>query len=203
MADWVDITLAVLATVGSAGGFLFGRYWKLNDLKRQKDQELIDKIKQILPNNGNTVSYLLRQHDFRGPFESDLLAPIHSLESFLNNDPESYFLNKKLKKLRINLLESIHAFLRLEANNVDVSNNNPKYFAIASEEENLKKKHFGWQNQESIPSDVEMRDARNEAWEQFENTAEELNSAATRVLDSYTNLLRKAHQQILTDTKGK
>jgi|GEM_PF-5838805 len=49
----------IIATIIAVATLFIGRYWGLHDRKLKKDQMLLDKIKETLPSDGNTVSYLM------------------------------------------------------------------------------------------------------------------------------------------------
>jgi len=106
MPEWAIGLLAVIVAIVS---FLWGRVWTLSDKRMKKDQDLINRFRQVLPSDGNTITYLLKKHDFRNKFERELLAPIDTLAYFLEQ-PDSYFLNKGLENLRRGLIQELSNF---------------------------------------------------------------------------------------------
>jgi hypothetical protein len=193
--EWIQWIIATLIAVVS---IFIGRYWGLHDRKRKKDQELLDKIKQALPSDGNTVSYLLKKHDFRTQYDSDYFKPLFSLERLLNI-PDSFFLDRKLEKLRKNLSNKLRTFINIEKQYVFTSKGKPGYYEIASAEEIFQGMRSGMERPGELSDQDEFQETYRKAREQYENTAEKLNTAASELLAAYNKLLIKAHQVILPE----
>ena len=79
-----------ITTIVGVLGLVAGRAWERYDRKLKKDQNLIDKIHNVMPIDSETLA-LLRDHDFGTWFERKLLNPLHDLENLLNQ-PSYFFL---------------------------------------------------------------------------------------------------------------
>jgi len=193
MANWIQW---IVTTILKGTEFFTGKNRGLHDMKQKKDQELLNRIKQTLPSSGSTISYLLTKHDFSVEFKDDLLAPIDSLDR-LFNQPDNYFLDKELEKKREKLANALKDFRQVIAEKIFRSNTMPGYYTIVTIDEIARGILSYSQRQGKSPNSDEVRAAFGEAHRQFEINGRELNSAATKLLTAYSELLKSAHRRIL------
>ena len=80
-------------------------FWLNSRKPNSHDKELWERISAILPPNTRT---LLREHDFGVCFHKSATDPLYELYGKLEGaSPEWAFINKKLERLKTNLLEQL------------------------------------------------------------------------------------------------
>ncbi|MBE7536277.1 MAG: hypothetical protein HS124_11170 [Anaerolineales bacterium] len=104
----MDVLQWAITTAVGILGILVGRAWQRRDKNNQKDKEILDEITKLL--DKDTISYC-RQQNFTGAFDWDRLV---GLNKFIEACEHSsfYFLDKRLEKLRKQLLETATGFYR-------------------------------------------------------------------------------------------
>lgn len=88
---------------------------KSNNVKNNnmQDKELFIKLRNELPSNDGSINFL-REHDFHNSFKIEKLNQIRTFARSWDN-AEYEFLNKKLEKLRDELLKLIYEFINISS----------------------------------------------------------------------------------------
>lgn len=158
----------IIAIFGGIGGILINRAWKNRDRKNQKDKEILDEIRGFLDDDTMLV---LRTQDFMGTFDWD---HINGLKKFMMacERPDFIFLDKKLEKMRIQLLETITKFDQiLGANSFRVD-------IVGSKEARIPKE---WEFEQP---------------EKFQSLRLEVNELANQACEIHAELVKKARQKL-------
>jgi len=113
--------------------------------------------------------------------------------------PDSYFLHKGLEKLRNNLKIDLVDFLIKGKTYLFRSNSRPNYYVISSTDEIYRGMLPEMKRLGKLENHNRYEEVYRKALEQHQNTAEILNNAAEKLFVSYCNLLKKAHQVVLSD----
>jgi hypothetical protein len=86
---------------------LAGRYWAFHDRLLIHDKQVITELMKKLPSDN--IILFLRQHDFGASFDVDKLQELDSFYEF-SLSPEYHFVNRKLEKLRVQLVKASSLF---------------------------------------------------------------------------------------------
>jgi hypothetical protein len=148
-------------------GIIAGRAWERYDRKVAKDKTVLEKFQELLP---SSLYLEIREFDFAGTFPLYILEKLE-LFSYRSNDPEFFFIDKELERIRARFVEISNEFLNLlAAESSPVSTGLP------------------WQK---IPQPHEYSDPH-----RFEELQKELNSLADNFCDSYELLIKTAKRKL-------
>lgn len=137
---------------------------------RKIDSNLLKEIKKLLYGT-ERISYM-RQHDFASPFSQDFIDPLMDYWHESDNNPEFVFLDSELNDLKKKLDHNISEFittLSFETFDLDV---NPNFRAVPKE----------W---------------REEQPERFKRVVNKANNHATKVVETYTELIQVARKKMI------
>lgn len=170
-------------------GIYAGRGWERYDRKLKKDQNLIDRILNILPVDGETL-YFLRYHDFSAWFERKQLEPLRDLAVFLDQ-PANHFLKDDLEKKKIELRQTIDDFRTLVAQKTERHEVIKELQGLGSPENTIEKIRI---RNGLTPEEADKR--LEFAWNIFVQTANELNEKSSEICDKYDILIISARKSL-------
>lgn len=142
----------------------------INEKHKELDSTLLKEIKKIL-NDDNTIEFI-RTHDFAGAFRQDFTVPLMEYNHRIETDPEFYFLDSDLNKLKKDLDINIVEFLRILIN---------KTFDLEVNKD-----------LRGIP-----KDWREKVPERYEEAVDKANHHADKIIENYDELLQLARKKAM------
>ncbi len=102
----MDVLQWAVTTIVGIFGILIGRAWQKHDRRLEKDREIYSKLRNTLK---ITMEYI-REESFEGVFS---WQELEGLNRFLhmNEDPEFFFLDSSLEKMRKDLVQDAKIFM--------------------------------------------------------------------------------------------
>ena len=195
MDEW--IRWAVASIIGILG-ILVGRTWERHEHRVQKDRDLLKKLLEFLPSDGDTIRFL-REQDFSGEFDGEF---IHKLSRLWNcrTQPDFFFLNNKLENLRAQLFAALNIFLSESAQKASPKDG-ADYLSVPKPHEILERRFAHLLNrrkwgelsqEEQTEIDSRLERIRINAEIDFQETTSTLNKQASQIVQIYDELIRES-----------
>src|SRR6266545_5239783 len=127
-----DAIIAILA-------LYIGRVWARYDRKIEKDKELIEKIKKIVPVDSEALQFL-RTHDFGNSYRDGQTSPFWELNRLLKQ-PDSFFMNKNLEAAKLDLVKEITKFQEFVSVEIFTSERRRDYWELPNPHEIIRERH--------------------------------------------------------------
>ncbi|MBN1397319.1 MAG: hypothetical protein JXA06_04725 [Bacteroidetes bacterium] len=156
--DWEPL----ITGIGIFSALIGLEFAETKSIKNNPDIVLYRKFIFLIPSA--TLIEFLKNHDFGGPFDSEILRPLDDFVAYWDN-AEHEFVNSKIEKKKEMLLSVIHDFLSCIGHNTYPTHN----------------------DSQSIPA--EWQEDQRERWNQ---ARQELNKLADVVVEKHQELVRIA-----------
>jgi len=187
MDTWIQWVVGVVVALA---GVFAGRFWEKNDRQIKKDKELIEKIITLIPVDGNAISFL-RMHDFASSYQREYTKPFWELRRLLNQ-PNCFFINKKLEEKRKELQEELFEFENLVAIEVFASEKQDGYFGVDNPYVIIRFIKQAKKNDGEVMSDEEVEHVMSH----HKKTVDRLNLLSSNISDIYDSLISIAHRKL-------
>jgi hypothetical protein len=175
-------------------GIVLGRYLKWFDRQSEKDRELIEKIVNLVPVEGEALQFL-RHHDFGNSYRDGQTEPFWALRR-LFSQPSYFFIDKKLEKAKKDLVQELTSFEELISTEVFVSDVNPKFWQLADPDKTAIEMAFIKDRRGEKMSDEEFARLEEESWSYYNNTKKKLETMANNICRKYDTLMIEAHKKL-------
>lgn len=187
MDTWIQWVVNVIVALA---GIFAGRFWEKNDRQIKKDRELIEKIITFIPVGGKAI-YFFREHNFENQYLAENTKPFSELRRLLNQ-PNCFFINKKLEENRQELKEELIKFENLIAIEVFASERNNGYVGVDNPYNIVR-----YMNQEKTKRGEVISDETEEhVMSHHKETVDRLNQLSSNICDIYDSLISMAHRKL-------
>ena len=183
--QWIVTTIVAIIAIFA------GRMWERYDRRLKKDKELINNILRLIPVGSDTYLFL-QEHDFGIPFVLDPLKPLDELEHLLSQT-SIFFLNKKLEKMRKELLQAITDFQDFLAIKI-FTHRVTDFYGLIQPDETIVSRVTLLRNQGTQLSDDDIRHLEKEIRTDYQQTIEKLGSMSRNICKKYDDLVSTSHR---------
>jgi hypothetical protein len=185
LIQWAVTTIiAILAIVA-------GRIWERHDYRLKKDRSFLEEILKIVP-KGSEPYIFLKQHDFGDAFRNEPLKPLRELELLLEQ-PGNFFLNNKLEKMKLKLLQEIKEFDEVIREKTFPHHVKRDFYELPRPDDVLIARARIIRSYRELP-DEEFDEMESETRKDFQKVREQLNSMSDNICKAYDALISSAHR---------